>query len=107
MGRTPDYLDVMREYESGMQAQLVQDGLRKASGLWRLWNTAEEEPYNFVWFRVYKEAAGLFSPPARSRQEVFNKAHPGKDYASYIRRYEASVNFSNYVVYRVDAAIWK
>jgi hypothetical protein len=106
MGKTADYLDVMGEYESGVQAQYVQDGRLRSAGLWRLWNAREDAAYNFVRFEVYKDAAGL-AAGLGNRQEVFRKAHPWKDYLRYVLHYDAVSSASTFGVYRVDAAIWK
>lgn len=100
-------LNHLRTWSSGMSAELVKRGSLQATETWNLLHTADQPTRMSV--IVYKDAASLYASPP-NQQEVFFKAHPGKDYHAY-RQSSSAVTRSRVntqvIVYRVDTAVWK
>ena len=63
-------------------------------------------PYTFASLVVYPDSESVYKGLG-SRQEVFHKAHPGKDYHAYRELADAVRGGVQTVIYRVDLAVWK
>lgn len=104
----PARLALLQNWESAMRAQIVKSGVTRAMESWTVWNGAEEDAYS-VSLAVYPDSESAFKSFG-GQQEVFLKAHPGKDYHTYREAYDAvgrAATSVSSVVYRVDLAAWK
>lgn len=105
-GMAAEYLEMTRELESGVRAEIVKTGTRAGMQLFQLWGTAEEAPYNFVQIEAATNAEELHKSLG-SRIDLFRAAHPGKVYGRYLERYNEASNMSKWAVYRITQVLMR
>lgn len=102
-GKVPDYLQHSREFDGLLSAELVKTGPRSGQSQWMAqWS----DPPQARSLTVFPDSDAVFKA-LPSRQSVFMKAHPGKDYYAYRKSGEGLTTSSKIVVFRVDQALWK
>ncbi len=100
--------DYYRAWENAVWAEAVKQGTVRAIERWTVLFAASEEPSS-VSFGAFPDVASFYKGLG-NRQEIFRKAHPGKDYHAYRQADDASGEGSSgtqTIIYRVDAAVWK
>ena len=105
-GKTADKLRHLRDWESAMGAEIVKSGRTTGMDAWQVRFANGDYPYTFASLVVYPDSESVYKGLG-SRQEVFHKAHPGKDYHAYRELADAVRGGGQTVIYRVDMAVWK
>ncbi len=105
-GKTADNLRYLRDWQSAMYAEIVKNGPATGIDAWQLRFVTGDYPYTFVTLIANPDSDSAYKG-LPSRLEIFNKAHPGKDYHAYRELADAVTHGVQTVVYRVDLAVWK
>ncbi|MBM3727448.1 MAG: hypothetical protein FJW40_18750 [Acidobacteria bacterium] len=101
-------VEYRRTWASAMMAEVVGRGVIRGQETWSTRLPAEEQP-SLMNITVYPNSDATYKGFG-NQQDVFLKAHPGKDYYTYRQVADAdgeAVVSTQATMYRVDLVIWK